>query len=73
MSPFVLFLIQQSPEIVAAVKAIFAKHNPDALPLTDDEVRAGLLVALSTSLATDQGWLDSHPPAAGPSTSDSDQ
>ncbi len=55
--------IASTPEIIDLLKSLFGKANPDAPPLTDADAKAALVLALSTSLAIDAGYLAAHPDA----------
>lgn len=49
------------PGIIALIKGNHASANPGAPPLTDEQVKAGLLQAIGSSLAKDELWLTAHP------------
>lgn len=49
------------PEIIDFFKTLWKQHHPDAAVLTDDEAKAGLAIALTTSLAGDAGYYAKHP------------
>ena len=49
------------PGIIALIKGDHAAKNPGAPPLTDEQVKAGLLQAIGSSLAKDEEWLRLHP------------
>jgi len=55
--------LQLAPELISYFKSLFAKANPDAPGLTDDEAKAGLAIALTSSLAIDAGYQATHPKA----------
>lgn len=62
MSPQLLqLLIDQSPAIVAGIKALFKRDNPDAPEPTDQEVLDAARQVFTESLATDDAWLAAHP------------
>lgn len=50
--------IQETPNIIASVKDLFAKQNPTAPPLTDAQVFAALNTAYFSSLAKDDAILN---------------
>ena len=45
------------PEIIATIKEKFAKANPDAPPITDEQVHAAMLNWLASTLAKDDAFL----------------
>lgn len=49
--------VAELPNIVAGVKDLFAKNNPDAPPVTDAQVFAALNSAYLSSLAKDDDLL----------------
>ncbi len=51
------------PGIIALIKGEHAAKNPNAPLLTDEQVKAGLLSAVGSSLAKDEQWLAAHPQA----------
>lgn len=61
VSPLVLLAIQETPAIIATIKDLFAKQNPDAPQPTDAEVIAAYQQALQSSLDKDAAWLSQHP------------
>lgn len=59
MNPLLLQLaIQETPGIIAALKELFKKQNPEAPPVTDVQVFAALNNAYFSSLAKDDAILD---------------
>ena len=50
--------VQELPTIVAGVKALFVKNNPDVPPPTDAQVFAALNSAYLSSLAKDDAILN---------------
>lgn len=61
VNPLVVLAIQETPAIIATVKSLFAKQNPDAPEPTDAEVIAAYQNALQSSLDKDALWLAQHP------------
>lgn len=53
--------IAQAPSIVAGLKELFARDNPDAPIPTDQEVLDAATDAFVKSLAVDDAWLAAHP------------
>lgn len=53
--------IQQTPAIVAGLKALFKQDNPDAPEPTDQEVLDAAREVFASSLAKDDAWLAAHP------------
>jgi hypothetical protein len=49
------------PGIIAIIKGDHAIRNPGAPLLTDEQVKAGLLSAIGSSLTQDEQWLAAHP------------
>ena len=65
MNPALIQLaIQETPAIVAALKGLFAKQNPNEPAPTDAEVIAAYQSAFASSLARDDQWLATHPETA---------
>lgn len=59
MNPLLLQLaVKETPAIIAGLKALFHKENPDAPPVTDEQVFAALNNAYFASLAKDDAILD---------------
>ena len=57
-------LIQsEAPTIISTIKGLFASQNPTAPVLTDAQIMVAFTAAYSSSLATDQTWLSTHPAA----------
>lgn len=61
MGALVPLVIQELPGILAAVKDLFGKTNPDAPVPTDDEILAAFEQAFQSSRAKDDAWLAAHP------------
>lgn len=62
MNPLLFQLaIQETPTIIAALKAAFSKANPAAPVPTSDEVIAAYHSAFASSIAKDEAWLAAHP------------
>lgn len=61
VSPLILLALQETPAIIATVKSLFAKQNPNAPEPTDAEVVAAYQTALQSSLDKDALWLAQHP------------
>jgi hypothetical protein len=57
----VTLAIMETPAIIEMVKSAFAKKNPTAPPLTDDDVKLALSIALKSSLDKDDQWQAIHP------------
>lgn len=53
--------IQEVPGVIALLKSVFAKTNPDAPTPTNEDVIAAYQSALASSLAKDAAWLAAHP------------
>lgn len=51
------FAIKETPALIAGLKDLFHKQNPDAPPVTDAQVFAALNSAYLTSLAKDDAIL----------------
>ena len=66
MGAIIPIIVQELPDIVALIKSLHAQANPGAPPLTDDQVHAGLLMAVSATIAKDDAYLAAQtpPPAA---------
>lgn len=61
MNPALITLaIQEAPAVIAALRSLFQKANPNAPLLTDAEVIAAYQVAFTSSLAKDDTWLATH-------------
>jgi hypothetical protein len=52
--------IQETPALIAGIKSLFAKDNPDEPLPTNDEVIAAFDSAFRSSLAKDEAWLAVH-------------
>jgi hypothetical protein len=64
MNPALVALaIQEAPAAIALIKNLFAKANPGAPELTDEEVVAAWNSAFASSLAKDDAYLAAHPQA----------
>ncbi len=50
--------VQEMPSVIAGIKELFKKNNPDAPPVTDAQVFAALNTAYLTSLAKDDAILN---------------
>jgi len=61
MNPLIALALQETPAILATLKALFATQNPDAPVPTDAEVIAAYQTAFVSSLAKDDAWLAAHP------------
>lgn len=61
MNPLVQLAITETPNIITALKSLFASQHPTAPVPTDDEVIAAYQQALASSLAKDDNWLAAHP------------
>jgi hypothetical protein len=61
MNPLVTLAIQETPSIIAALKALFMQQNAGADVPTDADVIAAYQQALASSLAKDADWLSQHP------------
>lgn len=53
--------IQEVPNVIEALKALFKKRNPAAPEPTEVEVMAAFNGAFFSSLAKDDQWLAAHP------------
>lgn len=53
-------VIKELPNIIDLIKGIHTNENPNLPPLTDNEVVAILLQAISSSLVKDANWLAAH-------------
>lgn len=62
MSPLIALIIQQLPTIVPAIKDLFAKNNPGAPPLTDEQVHEALGLAVASTIAKDDAYLAAQLP-----------
>jgi hypothetical protein len=45
------------PQLIATIKEKFAKQNPDAPPITDEQVHAAVLTWLAGTLAKDDAII----------------
>jgi hypothetical protein len=61
MNPLVQVAIDELPAIIGYLKITFAKKNPTAPALTDDQVIMAYNLAYSSSLNKDEVWLAAHP------------
>jgi cytochrome c peroxidase len=61
MNPLILLALQETPALIARLKELFAKQNPDAPGLTDADAIAAYQSALASALAQDDAWLAAHP------------
>lgn len=59
----VTLAILQTPSIIAAIRALFAKQNPGVPEPTSAEVIAAFNSAFISSLVKDDEWLAAHPEA----------
>ncbi len=53
--------IAETPDIIKALKALFAKQNPSLPEPTSEQVIAAYESAFQSSLAKDTRWLSQHP------------
>lgn len=53
--------IQQAPSVIAGLKELFQKENPDAPVPTEVEIIQAFNSAFFSSLAVDEAWLAAHP------------
>lgn len=53
--------IDQMPAIIAGLKALFKRNNPDAPEPTDQEVLDAARDVFTRSLAIDEAWIADHP------------
>ncbi len=56
--------LENLPAIIASLRDVFVKRNPDAPVPSDAEVIQAYQEALAASLAVDAEWLASHGPAS---------
>lgn len=49
------------PSVVALIKALFIKQNPNTPPPTDAEILLAFSTACTKSIAMDDMWLATHP------------
>ena len=56
------------PHVIALIKTLAAKNQPDQPPPTDAEVLAGLGQVCEKTLAVDDAWLAAHPVQPPPVT-----
>ena len=56
--------LENLPAIIASLRDVFVKRNPEAPVPSDAEVIAAYQEALAASLAVDAEWLASHGPAS---------
>lgn len=61
MNPLILLAIQETPNIIEGLRALFARQNPNAPPVTDEEALQALHAAVQSSIAKDDQWLAAHP------------
>lgn len=57
----VQFGISIAPEVIAFFRERFAKANPDAPAITDEQVLEALNSAIASGIAKDDEWLAAHP------------
>ena len=55
--------VTELPTIITALKTAFTKANPSAPLPTDAQFIAAMLSAAASSIAIDENWKVSHPPA----------
>ena len=56
--------LENLPAIIASLRDVFVKRNPDAPVPSDAEVIQAYQEALAASLAVDAEWLASHGPVS---------
>ena len=56
--------LENLPAIIASLRDVFVKRNPDAPVPSDAEVIQAYQEALASSLAKDAEWLATHGPAS---------
>jgi hypothetical protein len=61
MNAILTLAIQELPGAIAALRGLFAQHNPGVPLPTDAEVIAAFQAACVSSLAKDAAWLGAHP------------
>lgn len=60
MNPLIAVAIQETPAVIALLKAAFSKAHPDQPPPTEAEIIAAYEAAFQSSLAKDDLWLSQH-------------
>jgi hypothetical protein len=63
MGAIVPVIVQNLPGLIDLLKQWHAQANPGAPPLTDEQVHAGLLMAVSATVAKDDAYLAAQTPA----------
>jgi hypothetical protein len=58
--------IQETPAVIAGIKSLFARDNPNEPQPTNEEVIAAFNAAFASSLAKDENWLALHPEPVPP-------
>jgi hypothetical protein len=61
MNPLVALAIQETPALIALLRAGFVHAHPDQPEPTSEEVLAAYEAAFASSRAKDEAWLNIHP------------
>jgi hypothetical protein len=61
MNPLLLVALKELPGVIGFLRDAFGEAHPGAPVPTDAEIIAAYQQALTSSLAKDDDWLETHP------------
>jgi len=65
MNPLIALALEQTPNLILALKAAFVKRHPDLPEPTSEEIIAAYNSAFVSTVAKDDAFLAAHPDGGG--------